>query len=452
MTAPRETQPWSLSRRLLFSLTVSLGTFWLMAAGLAGWSAVHETNKVFDSALQETAERLLALAIDDIDDLKDHPDRHDLEVDDIPYPPGRDEYVVYQFRDRSGRVLLRSHDAPQIPFEVPLVRGFSESGGRRIYTEVTPNGNLFIQAAEKESHRRRALLRGLFSLALPLLLMPVLAGLVIWSVVAQSIRPLRGLREQIAQRGGSNLEPLSDQGLPNELVPIVRDVNRLVERLGAALEAERSFAANSAHEMRTPVAAALAQVQRLGSELAGLAEHARVAQIENSLRKLAARVGKLLQLARADSGVAVTSESSDLLPILQLVIDEFARNPEHSGRILVETVRFERLPGRIDIEAFAIVLRNLLENALLHGSRADPIRVWIAGDKSIHVANSGPEISADVLERLTQRFFRGRTQAEGSGLGLAIADRILRQAGGQLTLRSPAHGRSDGFEAIIQLP
>jgi len=452
MRMHREPRPWSLSRRLLFSLTVSLGTLWLMAAGLAGWSAVHETNEVFDSALEETAQRLLALAVDDIDDLAEQPNLHDLEVDDIVYPPGRDEYVVYQFRDRSGRVLLRSHDAPQAPFPAPLTRGFSESAGRRIYTEVTPNGNLFIQAAEKESHRRRALLRGLLSLGLPLLLMPVLAGLVIWSVVAQSIRPLRGLREQIARRGGSNLEPLSNEGLPNELVPIVRDVNRLIERLGAALEAERSFAANSAHEMRTPVAAALAQVQRLGSELAGRPEHARIAQIENTLRRLAARVGKLLQLSRADSGVAITSENADLLPILQLVVDEFARSQEHGGRIALETDRLERLPGRIDIDAFAIVFRNLLENALLHGSHSEPVRIWVAEDRSIHVANSGPAISADVLLRLTQRFFRGRTQAEGSGLGLAIADRILSQAGGQLELLSPASGRADGFEAVIRLP
>jgi two-component system OmpR family sensor kinase len=400
----------------------------------------------------QTAERLLALAVDDIDDLNEQADRHDLEVDDIPYPAGRDEYVIYQFRDRSGRVLLRSHDAPQGPFEVPLVRGFSESGGRRIYTEVTPNGNLFIQAGEKESHRRRALLRGLFSLTLPLLLMPVLAWLVIWTVVAQSFRPLRGLREQIAQRGGSNLEPLSDQGLPNELAPIVRDVNRLVERLGAALEAERSFAANSAHEMRTPVAAALAQVQRLGSELAGRPEHARIVQIENTLRRLAARVGKLLQLSRADSGVAITSESSDLLPILQLVIDEFARTPERSGQIRLEIERLERLPGRIDIDAFAIVLRNLVENALLHGKPGEAVRIWVEQDRSIHIVNAGPVIGAEVLQNLTQRFYRGRTSAEGSGLGLAIAERIVSQAGGRLELHSPAIGRADGFEAIVRLP
>ena len=446
------TRRWSLSRRLIVSLSVSLGALWLIAAALASWAAVHETNEVFDSALQETAQRLLALAVDDIDDLTERRGRDDFEVDDAVPLPGHDEYLIYQFRDRAGRVLLRSHDAPEEPFPVPLVHGFTNLASQRVYTELAPRADLVIQVAEKQAHRYRALLRGLISLIVPLLLLPPLAGLIIWRTVARGIRPLRALREEIAQRSGSNLEPLPEAGLPNELTPIVRDVNRLIERLGSTLEAERAFAANSAHEMRTPVAAALAQVQRLGSELAGRPEHARIAQIENTLRRLAARVGKLLQLSRADSGVAITSENADLLPILQLVVDEFARSQEHGGRIALETDRLERLPGRIDIDAFAIVFRNLLENALLHGSHSEPVRIWVAEDRSIHVANSGPAISADVLLRLTQRFFRGRTQAEGSGLGLAIADRILSQAGGQLELLSPASGRADGFEAVIRLP
>jgi len=244
---------------------------------------------------------------------------------------------------------------------------------------------------------------------------------------------------------------LATTGLPNELALIVRDVNRLIERLGAALEAERAFAANSAHEMRTPVAAALAQVQRLGAELAGTPQHARIQQIEDALRRLAARVAKLLQLSRADSGIAVSSERADLLPILQLVIDEYARTPDNSGRI-VFAGGAERLPARIDIDAFAIVFRNLLENALLHGDRRLPVRVSIAPDRSIHIANGSPVVPPDVLKRLTHRFFRGRTTAEGSGLGLAIAQRILEQAGAALELHSPAIGASDGFEAVIRFP
>jgi len=446
------TRPWSLSRRLIVSLTASLGALWLLAAVLASWAAVHETNEIFDSALQETAQRLLALAVDDLDDLTERAERDGFEAEDTIPLPGHDEYLVYQFRDRNGRVLLRSHDAPEDPFPVPLVHGFAGLGGQRVYTETSPDGKLVIQVAEKQAHRYRALLRGLASLIVPLLLPPPLAGLIIWRTVGRSIRPLRALREEIARRSGSNLNPLPEAGLPGELTPIVRDVNRLIERLGAALEAERAFAANSAHEMRTPVAAALAQVQRLGAELAGAPQQARIHAIEEALRRLADRLAKLLQLARADSGVAVTSETSDLLPIISLVIDEYARMPAHAARIDLDAGAADRLTARIDIDAFGIVLRNLLENALRHGDPAQPVKVSIAGDRAIHVVNGGSAIAPEVLRRLTQRFVRGGTSAEGSGLGLAIAEKILDQAGGRLELHSPATGRKDGFEAIIRLP
>jgi two-component system OmpR family sensor kinase len=447
---------WSLSRRLVVSLTLSLGTLWLVAAGLASWAAVHETNEVFDSALQETAQRLLTLAVDDIDDLiddRDHDrDHDDFEVQDTLPAPDHKEYLTYQFRDRSGRVLLRSHDAPEAPFPVPLAHGFAESAGQRVYTEPSPDGALFIQVAEKESHRYHALLHGVASLIIPLLLLLPLAGLIIWRTVARGVRPLRALREEIAARGGSNLAPLPGTGLPDELTPIVRDVNRLIERLGSALEAERAFAANSAHEMRTPVAATLAQVQRLGAELAGSPQQTRIQAIEDSLRRLASLVAKLLQLSRADSGVAATSEAADLLPIMELVIDEFARMPATAGRIDFQPGATDRMAAQIDIDAFAIVFRNLLENALLHGERTQPVRISIAGDRGIHVASGGPPVPPDVLHRLTQRFVRGDTAAGGSGLGLAIAEKILRQAGGKLELHSPALGRADGFEAVIRLP
>lgn len=448
MSDHAQKRPWSLSRRLIVSLTISLGTLWLIAAALAGWAAVHETNEIFDSALQETAQRLLPLARDDLDEIDEHDGR---AIDDATTFKGHQEYLIYQFRDRAGRVVLRSHDAPAEPFPAPLDHGFADIAGQRFYTEPTADGAFAIQVTEKQAHRYRALVRGLVSLIVPLLLLPPIAGLIIWRTVAASIRPLRAVREEIAARGGSNLQPLPEVGLPSELAPIVRDINRLIERLGGALEAERAFAANSAHEMRTPVAAALAQVQRLGTELAGTPQHARIVQIEDALRRMASRVGKLLQLSRADSGIAITSENADLLPIVQLVIDEYARTPENAGRILLDTGSLDRLPARIDIDAFAIVFRNLLENALLHGARGRPVRIRVEPDRGIHVANDGPVVTPDMLRRLTQRFVRGRTSAEGSGLGLAIAEKILDQAGGRLELHSPAIGRSDGFEAVIRL-
>lgn len=448
LSAHHRTRSWSLSRRLIVSLTLSLGALWLMAATLAGWATVHETNEVFDSALQETAQRLLPLALDDIEEQSEERDR---EIEGMLPVPGHKEYLIYQFRDRDGRVILRSHDAPVAAFPAPLNHGFAEIDGRRFYTESTPDGRFLIQVAEKPAHRQGALFRGVVALVAPLLLLLPIAVFVIWRAVARSVRPLRAVREEISARGGSNLEPVSEAELPSELTPIVRDVNRLIERLGAALEAERTFTANSAHEMRTPVAAALAQVQRLGAELATTTHHARIRQIEDALRRLGARVTKLLQLARADSRIAVTDQSSDLLPIIRIVVDELSRMSGDPSCIVFDAGAHIKLAAQVDIDAFAIVLRNLLENALLHGDRTQPVRIWIACDRDIHIANSGPVIAPDVLRRLTHRFVRGQTSVEGSGLGLTIAERILNQAGGRLELYSPASHQTDGFEAVIRL-
>jgi two-component system OmpR family sensor kinase len=449
MSGTRAPRPWSLSHRLVAALTLSLGALWLAAAAIATGIALHQTNQLFDSALQESAQRLLSLAGDDV---VEHDKETERAIGDATTFRRHEEYLLYQIRGSDGRVLLRSHDAPAEPFPTPLTPGFAEAGGLRFYTEVSADGRLTIQIAEARSHRTKALLAGFFSLIAPLPLLLPLAALIILGAVRRALRPIGTVREAIAARGGANLDAIPESGLPAELAPIVRDVNRLLDRLGATLEAERAFAANSAHEMRTPVAAALAQIQRLGAELAGTPHRDRVQQVETTLRRLASRVAKLLQLARADSGLAVTGESADLLPVLQLVFDDYQRSPEAAERLAFAPPTFARLPARIDIDAFAIAFRNLLENALAHGDRGQPVRIWVEPDRSIHIANAGAVVPRDVLERLTQRFVRGPSAAEGSGLGLAIAEKILHQAGGALALHSPATGQADGFEAVVRLP
>ena len=147
MSDDPKTRPWSLSRRLIVSLTISLGALWLIAATLAGWAAVHETNEIFDSALQETAQRLLPLALDDLDESDEHDGR---AIDDATTFRGHQEYLIYQFRDRAGRVVLRSHDAPAQPFPAPLNHGFADVAGQRFYTEPSADG-----AFASRSPRRR---------------------------------------------------------------------------------------------------------------------------------------------------------------------------------------------------------------------------------------------------------------------------------------------------------
>ncbi|TDQ84066.1 two-component system OmpR family sensor kinase [Dongia mobilis] len=443
----QSTRKVSIARRLMLTLGAAVLVLWLMAVGISTAIIADEINEVFDSALQETAQRLLALAENGLEGR---------ETEARSLAIGRDhedheEYLIYHLRDRNGQVLLRSHDAPDEPYDIPLVEGFFHSDGRYSYTEASSDRSLYIQVLEQPGHRVEAIVESALGLVLPLGFLLPLAAIASYLIIRQSMRPIHRLRSEIASRGGHDLSVVPVENMPVELMPIVKDINRLLRRLDRTLKAERDFVANSAHELRTPVAAAIAQSQRLAAELGDSPQRVRVDQVIQALRRLAALAEKLLQLARAESGSAASDETVDLLPVIDLVRDEFERQPDKANRIVWRDPP-TRLAAPIDIDAFAILLRNLIENAINHGAPGGRIELFVDVAGDLHVVNAGPVVPPAELQRLTDRFARGRQAGAGFGLGLAISAMILRQAGGDLFMRSPAEGRGDGFEAIIRLP
>jgi two-component system OmpR family sensor kinase len=443
--AARKSVPWSITARLIAGLGAGLCGLWLVATGLSALATLREINEVFDSALQETAQRLQPLIVDH---LLEHGGSAGTDLDDAVMVPRHHEYLLYQVRDAGGDILLRSHDAPQEAFPAPLQPGFVSLDGRRYYTEATTDSRLFVQVTETPGHRREALWDSLVWLALPLTLLLPLTGFLITWVVRRGTAPIAALGVAIGERGGNNLSLLAEDELP--VSPIVRDINRLLLRLRLALEHERSFAANSAHELRTPVAAALAQIQRLTAELPESSQRQRTEQIQQALRRLANLVEKLLQLSRAESGSAMASDEQDLAPIVDLVLDDYHRRPDIAARLSVIGRAGWRAVSDIDIDAFAIVLRNLLDNALRHGDGGS-VELHLEPEQRIRIVNGGEIVPSVQLSHLTDRFARGKTTAAGSGLGLSIVRTILDQIGYRLELKSPATGKSNGFEAIIDL-
>lgn len=449
MIAARTTT--SISRRLVVSLTGLVTVLWLASTGFALTIMHKELDQSLDSSLQEAAQRLLTLAAQSqVGTTASSPHVEAPEVGRLIVE--HNEYLTYQLRDLNGRVLLRSHDAPKEPYPAPLLPGFANTDTLRIYTEGTVSGDLFVHVAETHDHRHEAILEAGLALALPLLLMVPLSALAIHRIVRRSMAPVLSIQQEIAQRGSGNLTPLGHLDIASELSPITVAVDRLIERLHAALEAERSFAANSAHELRTPLASALAQVQRLRMTLTEPSQVERVSGIERELRRLVDLTEKLLQLSRAEAGVAMTlsQRQTDLLPILEMVVEDIGRSAKPTPRLrIVATVA--ELSSRMDVDAFGIVVRNLIENALLHGDPKEPVVLFVEPAGRLRVMNGGAVVPAETLQKLTRRFMRGSTRAGGAGLGLAIAETILRQSGGRLTLASPATGCDGGFEAIVDL-
>jgi two-component system OmpR family sensor kinase len=433
----------SLQKHLVYGLTLGITLLWLVAAGVSGLVVRHEMNETFDNAMQETAQRILPLAVLDI-----------LNRDDAVAPQrvsslsAKQDGYSYVVRDGKGNVQLQSLGADPAVFDPEPIFGFKTTATHRLYGASALSDTVFIQVAEPLAHRREAAWEAGLGLLVPVLFLVPVSLLGIWLFVRLSLRSVRRYRQAVEARGAGDLSAIRIEKLPAEIDPVAEAVNRLLERLTHALEAERRFTANSAHELRTPLATALAQAQRLRREAPDGPLRVRAIQIEASLKELSRLSEKLLQLAKAEGGGLLSETPQDLAALLVHVVEEqrLARDVE----ITITLPRAGTVLSSIDPDAFAILVRNLIENAAKHGSQDSPIEVSLSSTAVLRVINAGAIVPAPELARLSRRFVRGGTQAPGFGLGLAIVSTIAAGVGATLTLASPATGRSDGFEASVQ--
>jgi two-component system OmpR family sensor kinase len=432
----------SLQGRLAAAIGLGLTVVWIATSLITAQILRGEMNEVSDSALQETGQRVLQLAVVDIIAREEEG-----IAQRIAALQSHAELFTYLVRDAKGRILLQSHAAEADDFPPYQRSGFANTASHRLYFDAALKGEITLVIAEPLSHRDEVARETLWALALPLLaLIPLsLIGSVV--LVRRSLRPVRAFSAALATRGGGDMSAVLMGTLPDELSPVAQAVNQLLARLRRTLEAERSFTANAAHELRTPVAAALAQTQRLMAETEGTAVAQRAADIETSLRRLNRMSEKLMQLARAEGGRMRAEAPQDMRPILRLVVADFAFA---RGRLGLQMADAPVLSD-IDADAFAILARNLIENAVKHSPAGSAVQV-VLRDGHLRVLNDGPALAPDVLGGLTARFARGTTGSDGSGLGLSIARAIAEGSTGQLNLLSPAVGRPDGFEAVFTLP
>ena len=440
----------SIVRQLLSTTLLTLLVLWIAMVMAVTWIIQHETDEIFDASLQETAQRLLPLAVMQLKP-EEHGQERILELDDDDLEPAQhEEYLVYQVFHASGRMLMRSHAAPIEALAPELKPGFQRTADHLIYTEKSRNGEFLLTLAEKSGHRTDTLRSILQFLLMPLLALLPLSALSMLLIARKASQPLKRLDAELSQRGSADLKPVTTQDLPRELQPLAETLNQLMHRLKSALEAERHFTANSAHELRTPLAAATAQIHVLEQSVLTDEQRQRLHTVRQLLKRLQTLSEKLLQLARAESGIAWKNDEVDLRQLLQLLCDD------HQWRANMQLDR--HLPDtpvlvRGDVDALGIVLGNLLENAIKYDTPGSPIRIELStAPVQIRITNDCTPLPAAALTRLHERFFRVQPESQGAGLGLSIVRALLEPAKIELTICSPAPGSLRGFEARLTWP
>ena len=453
-------RPLSLTRRLMAMVLGFVLAAWLVTALVAWFTTEHELSELLDAHLAQTTALLLASELD-----------VPVEDDARPAPVLLRKYqsrVAFQIW-RDGRLRARSTDAPEEPLAPAGVQGLSEqrlAGKRwRVFTaeQADARGSaITVHVAEQLSARRHVLLASLRGTLLPLLLvLPLLAVGVGWTV-RRALRPLHALGHRVAARSPRALDALPQDGVPAEVQPLVHALNGLLGRVAEQVAGERRFTADAAHELRTPIAAIRMQAQvaqgATQDEERRAALDATIAGCDRATRL----VDQLLQLARleADAVDAQPAAGRDTPTDLAAVAARLVRELSDAARARGQQIRLECPPQPVDVPMSAalaaVLLRNLLDNALRYGPDGGTVAVQLLPAQATHgvrlcVEDAGPGLSDADLARLGERFFRvlGSGQS-GSGLGWSIVRRLARLHALQLHIdRSPALG---GLRVTVDWP
>lgn len=421
--------PRSLRMRLLVFLLAAIVLAGAVQGALAYRGALDEADALFDYHMQQTA---LAL-------------RSGLPVDAQGLGPGLDpedenhEFIVQVWTNEGLRIFESAVGAalPQI-----AVLGFANvqarGGTYRVFSMQTRSQ--VIQVAQNMAARRdMARSLALRTLA-PLAIMAPLLVLAVWWGVSRSLAPVERVRRQLAQRQADDLSPVSDAQLPDEVQPLVSELNLLFERVQRAFDAQEHFVADAAHELRSPLAALRLQLQGLQRAGDGAARAVAIERLSAGIDRATRLVEQLLTLARQEASTA-TTEPVDLHAVAQLALADVA--PAAQARsmdvgLLNSDAATVPVTVRGDAEALRMLARNLLDNAIKYtppGGRVD-LQVRREGDAAVlTVEDSGPGIAPEHRERVMQRFVRETSEgAPGSGLGLAIVQAIAHGHGATVQL------------------
>ena len=275
----------------------------------------------------------------------------------------------------------------------------------------------------------------------------------VWIGIQLGLRPVRRLRDEIAQRSPLDLRPILESTAPREIAPVVVTLNRLFAALRAGSQSQQQFIANTAHQLRTPITGMQAQLDVLVAEPAAQPIRERLRTLQEGIRQLAHTSNQLLTLARADpsANLAAKNQPVDLGTLAgDIATRYFDRALRANIDLGVETasVSISADPSLMDD-----LLSNLLDNALKYTPAGGRVTVSVAAPNhkaTIAVEDSGPGIPEQDRQRVRQRFYRlPNSPGHGSGLGLAIVDEIARLYGAALTIGSSASG---GARITVQFP
>jgi two-component system, OmpR family, sensor kinase len=420
----------SIRRKLLVALLAALVVTGLAASGATWFEVRRQANQLFDYHLEQMA---LSLA--------DQPLAASAAL--LPQLGLGQDYVV-QVWDAGGVLAYFSKNGSPLP---PSSSGFDniavDGEAWRVFTVETSDRT--IQVAAPTTLRSGQASAMALRILVPIIATIPVYGLIIWLIVGEGLRPLREIARAIRRRQPASLEPLPQARLPEEVAPLVSELNALLERLRDALDRQKRFTADAAHELRSPLTALQVQLDMLARARTPEDSRDALEALRAGMKRAARLVEQMLTMARLEPEAPLAQPARVALDALAAQVSGELEPLAEARRIELRLERLESAVVNGDAAALHALVRNLVDNAIRYTPAAGAVRLaaFMEGaDAILQIEDTGPGIPPGERARVFDRFYRlpGSGQ-DGSGLGLAIARQVADAHGAEIVLDDAPGGQ-----------
>lgn len=368
----------------------------------------------------------------------------------------------FEVWDRSGKSILYS---PQFGFPLNDFTtdelGFSDQHIQgatwRVYTAIIANGNYKILIAESYATRNLLSNHLIHDNTYIMALSYSIAVLLVWIVIWRGLSSIRRVADEVSHRALNYLQPVNIARVPTEIKPLVNELNKLFLRLQEAFAREQRFAADAAHELRTPLAAIKTQAQ-VAIKLADSPD------LQNVLNNVLTGVDRATHVVQQLLALSRLPEQEALEGITRFDLNELTLELiDLLSPLAIEKnleIRIDTTPEPLMIDgnrmALSILIRNLIDNAIRYttpGGYVEVVTSYVNQRPILRISDNGPGIPAELRSRVFERFYRVLgNKSSGSGLGLSIVQQIAKLHHAEVILGTPKSGNGLEVEVFFTTP
>ena len=419
----------SVQLRLSVALSLTIVLVAVAASAFVFVSALDEAHELQDDTLRQ-----VAMLYDRQHMTLHYPEGPALEGDD------EESRVIIQHLADGSQALANGDETLPLPLPATLVDGLAtvDVGGEafRVLVHSTSRGERIAVAQEVGARDKDARESAWRSLLPFLILFPVLL-LVVGDLVRKLFRPIASLAAEIDRRGEQLLHPIDEQHLPAEVRPFVVAINRLLARVAQAMDGQRRFVADAAHELRSPMTALSLQAERLAACSLQVSARERLLPLCQGIERSRQLIDQLLSLAAAQAAVPRPQARIGVHAVYRRVLEDLLPLAEqkHLDIGVEDSADVQLLINPMDL--FTLI-KNLVDNAIRYTPAGGTIDLCLAQTDTgvcLQVKDSGPGISVEEHDRVFDPFYRTLGSGEtGSGLGLSIVRAIAERVGARVAL------------------